>query len=86
MFKIIREWSKGFVSPFAEALKEAFRVTLFSVPGQLILWIENKDIILKVLIINIILIFLRALDKYLYELSKNTGRKHGEVVGGLSPI
>ena len=76
MFKTIRDWSSEFTTPFAEALKEAFRVTLFSVPGQLILWLENKDIIVKVLIINIVLIFLRALDKFLHEKDKK----------GLSPI
>lgn len=86
MFKIIREWSGSFISPFAEAVKEAFRVTLFSVPGQLILWLEDKDLAYKAIIVNLILIFLRALDKYLYEASKNRGVEKGSVVSGLSPI
>jgi len=81
MLDKIRFWSSQFATPLSEALKEAFRVTLFSIPGQLIIWIENKDIVLKMVIVNIILIFLRALDKYLFEKSKKMGQAKG-----LSPI
>ena len=86
MFKSIREWSSDFTTPFAEALKEAFRVVLFSIPGQLVMYLEDTQGIWKVLVVNLLLIFLRALDKYLYEASKDRGQKQGEVVGGLSPI
>jgi hypothetical protein len=86
MFTKIRLWSQGFVTPFEEALKEAFRVTLFSVPGQLILFLEDKELAYKAVIVNLILIFLRALDRYLYEKSKSKGLAPGEVRGGLSPI
>ena len=76
MYDKIKLWAITLNTPFGEALKEAFRVTLFSVPGELILWIENKDLAYKVVIINLILIFLRSLDKYLHE--KNDK--------GLSPV
>jgi len=86
MFTKLRLWSSEFTTPFAEAVKEAFRVMLFAIPGQIILWIEDKNGSYKVLFVGIILIFLRALDKYLYEKSKNAGLKGDDVVGGLLPI
>mgnify|MGYP001217405539 CR=1 FL=1 len=85
MWNSIREWSSEFTSPFAEALKEAFRVTLFSVPGQLLVLLERKDVLIETIAMNLLLIFIRALDKYLYEKSKLTKAKV-DVAGGLSPI
>ena len=87
IWDLLRTWSGSFTTPLSEALKEAFRVTLFSLPGELILLLtNNKEINEKVLFINLILIFLRAMDKYLYEKSKNKGLEAGETRGGLSPI
>ena len=86
MFTILRDWSSQYTSPIAEALKEAFRITLFSVPGQLIFLLESKDLAFKVFLINIVLIFLRALDKYIYTKSKESVKEKNEVVKGLSPI
>ena len=83
LWQIIRDWSSKYASPFSEALKEAFRVTLFSIPGQLIVFIENKNFVLEAVLVNIVLIFLRALDKYLYEKSKIKGATG---LDGLSPI
>ena len=83
----IRLWSSQFTTPFYEALKEAFRVTLFSLPGELILLLTTPGVAYKVLVVNLLLIFLRALDKYLYEKSKMKGSSDGEPVArGLSPI
>lgn len=82
----LRDWSSDFTTPFAEAMKEAFRVVLFSIPGQLVLYLEDTQFIWKILLVNLLLIFLRAMDKYLYEVSKNQGQRKGEVVGGISPI
>lgn len=86
MWKSIREWSSEFTSPFAEAMKEAFRVTLFAIPTQLIIWLEQPNFVWKTAIAGTALIFLRALDKYLYEKSKTKKIPVGEVVSGLSPI
>ncbi|MCL4482631.1 MAG: hypothetical protein M1445_08470 [Bacteroidetes bacterium] len=86
MWKAIRNWSMEFTSPFAEAVKEAFRVTLFSIPGELIIYLEDKPFVWKAVIINFVLIFLRALDKYLYERGKQTGYPRDEKPTGLSPI
>jgi hypothetical protein len=86
MFVKIRDWSSEFVSPFSEALKEACRITLFSIPGELIAVIQLKKIDPMLLGINISLIFLRALDKYLFEKSKSKGQQIGEAISGLSPI
>ena len=86
MWNILRNWSSSFTTPLSEALKEAFRVTLFSIPAELIVALTTKDFQMNVLYGNIILIFLRALDKYLYEKSKMRGQERGETVGGLSPI
>ena len=86
MWESIRRWSSEFTTPLQEALKEAFRVVLFSIPGQLVIAIDRRDAIMEVLVVNLVLIFLRAMDKYLYEMSKNRGQRAGEVVGGISPI
>lgn len=86
--KSIREWSAQFTSPFAEALKEAFRITLFSIPAELITALQTEKIDMRILAINISIIFLRALDKYLHEKGKeekgyNVGKAESS---GISPI
>ena len=86
MFKALRDWSSEFVTPFQEALKEAVRDTLFSIPGQLILFIDDRSLTPTAILLNVLAIFLRSLDKFLYERSKNRGQKLGEVIAGLSPI
>ena len=83
----LRLWSAQFITPFDEALKEAFRVLLFSIPGQLIIFLESKDFLWKSLLINLLLIFLRAMDKFTYEQSKLKGYDRGEPSArGISPI
>ena len=86
MWNKLRDWSGSFTTPFAEALKEAFRITLFSIPGELIIALTAKELNMKVVYINLILIFLRAVDKYLYTKSKFRGLEAGETYSGLSPI
>lgn len=83
----IREWSAQFTTPFEEALKEAFRVTLFSLPAELIAFLQTKELDYRLLAINISIIFLRALDKYLHEKAKEEkGRKAKAEPKGISPI
>jgi hypothetical protein len=86
IFIKLRNWSSDFVSPFSEALKEACRITLFSLPGELIVALQLKKIDMMIVGVNLSLIFLRAIDKYLFEKSKNKGYQNGEVVSGISPI
>ena len=85
---VIREWSAEFTSPFAEALKEAFRITLFSLPAELIVALQSQKIDFKIIAINVSIIFLRALDKYLHEKAKEEKgyRMNQGEPGGISPI
>lgn len=85
MFKALRLWSSDFTTPFAEALKEAFRVTLFAIPSMAIVWLEDPAFSWKVAVAGVLLVFIRALDKYLYIKSRKEGARSDEA-GGLSPI
>lgn len=86
MFAKIRLWSMQFNSPMAEAIKEAVRDTLLGIPSILIQFLPQLGVVEKTLFGAILFLFLRALDKKIYEKSKIQGRADGEPVGGLSPI
>lgn len=85
MWTKIREWSSEFTSPFAEAIKEAFRDVLFAVPSALIVLLPQLGVVEKSALGGLVFLFLRSLDKYLYEKSKNT-KPNVDIVGGLSPV
>lgn len=85
MWNKIREWSSEFTSPFAEAAKEAFRDVLFAIPSALIIMLPQLGVVEKSALGGLVFLFIRSLDKYLYEKSKITKSKV-DVSGGLSPI
>ena len=82
----LRSWSADFTSPFAEALKEAWRITLFSIPAELIVVIQSGKLDYNLLLVNLSIIFLRAVDKFVHEKSKEHGHSGRMESRGISPI
>ncbi len=81
----LRSISASFTDPFSEGVKEAIRITLFSIPAELIVVIQSGKIDYKLLLVNLSIIFLRALDKYIHEKGKENGYTKAEPMG-ISPI